>query len=621
MERNNTYEIEARVELPVLRGESQQTAQMQDIIVNVNPEGSPSRLFGVLLDTLGGTYRLELDNCRLLSVAEQDNMEFDDDCDGISIPSVVVPLATAAEIVGGLQIDEDGYDMKALLSIIEQYKFSFMNIVAGGSMFVQSGSLLTFCVEPLDGSAQCTLRFVKTAENGRTYNMKRYPYETTAEEYDVSGGGEYLLRIGEELPYGTEVFVTVDGTEFHPDAEGVVEGHSVPADSVVVMTVRRRRVPLIFGRHNDSGLVRHMTAPLTADLVRFINNGGDELETFRQTNGYNASLPPIDRLRLRPADFNGDGIAQSVRLLADVSDFAIDGECGNVELELHGIDPDGGDDCTIQAQSGGGADLTMRGEFARRMTLGGEFSDIDIELSRTYDGTRFEFDGITSDSFRFVAGDDRQLMEDAGFAVNNAFDLEVECLYTGLGIKGNPSDIRAVVSQWQSGFLSFEDFPVAERIHFELPGFNSCHLDTIRAHSDIYHLHLQTPEKEDGAYKTFLKEVLVGSGTTTWQDLCHLRLSRCQDGDSWWESIVEYFIQAVAGSAGSARTCGERLLDFSDMEDTGDFHDAASVRSSDAYTAALALSSVETPNSDSSPSDCWTIRFPYGITLYNGQEI
>ena len=142
---------------------------IQDITVNIGSAGSATRLYGCIVDTLGGTYRLLLENCRLLSAAEQDNMEFDDDCAGDSIPSVIVPVSAIAGDIGSASIDESMYNMHSLLGIIDDNKSNSTDIVAGGEMSVQAGSLIMFCVEPIDSSVPCRLHFLTTQEKGRVF--------------------------------------------------------------------------------------------------------------------------------------------------------------------------------------------------------------------------------------------------------------------------------------------------------------------------------------------------------------------------------------------------------------------------------------------------------------------
>ena len=142
---------------------------IQDITVNIGSAGSATRLYGCIVDTLGGTYRLLLENCRLLSAAEQDNMEFEDDCAGDSIPSVIVPVSAIAGDIGSASIDESMYNMHSLLGIIDDNKSNSTDIVAGGEMSVQAGSLIMFCVEPIDSSVPCRLHFLTTQEKGRVF--------------------------------------------------------------------------------------------------------------------------------------------------------------------------------------------------------------------------------------------------------------------------------------------------------------------------------------------------------------------------------------------------------------------------------------------------------------------
>lgn len=370
MERDNSYEIEARVELPVVRGGGQQA--MQDIVVNIDTEGKEGRLFGLVLDTLGGTYRLELENCRLLTVDEQDGKDYDDYCNGISIPSVVVPLATATEIVGGNTINEPAYDMSSLLSVIDRYRFSYMPLEEGRELFAQAGSIMTYCVMPSDISVPCRIRFVKVAENGREYNMKRFITETITDEYDISGGGTYAIVEGNRGDCTLRLLR--NGSEVVPDAEGIIGGEFAAEDSVV-LAVSRPQHPLLFSiiknnqGEDEYGLLAYIKAPLTDDLVRFVNrdNGSHRFAGFFQTNEYNSALPTIDEIKCESAN------EAPIRVCANVHNFKIQGKFGNTELSLHEVETE---DIDID---GAGCDFLLSGELKGLCDLSGNFSNVEIK--------------------------------------------------------------------------------------------------------------------------------------------------------------------------------------------------------------------------------------------------
>ena len=370
MERGNSYEIEARVELPVVRGGGQKA--MQDIVVNIDTEGREGRLFGLVLDTLGGTYRLELENCRLLTVDEQDGMDYDDYCNGISIPSVVVPLATATEIVGGNTINEPAYDMSSLLSVIDRYRFSYMPLEEGRELFAQAGSIITYCVMPSDISVPCRIRFVKVAENGREYNMKRFITETITDEYDISGGGTYAIVEGNRGDCTLRLLR--NGSEVVPNAEGIIGGEFA-ADDSVVLAVSRPQHPLLFSiiKNNQGGdkygLLAYIKAPLTDDLVRFVNrdNGSHRFAGFFQTDGYNSALPAIDEIKCESAN------EAPIRVCANVHNFEIRGKFSNTELSLHEVERE---DIDID---GAGYDFLLSGELKGLCDLSNSFSRVEIK--------------------------------------------------------------------------------------------------------------------------------------------------------------------------------------------------------------------------------------------------
>lgn len=593
--------------------------QMQDIVVNISPEGSSSRLFGMLLDTLGGTYRLELDNCRLLSVAEQDEAEYDDDCDGVSIPSVVVPLATVAEIVGGSHIDEDMYDMKALLSIIEQYKFSFMSIVAGGSMFVQSGSFLTFCVEPLDNSRVCQLRFVKLQENGREYNMKRYERVFVTDEYDVSGGGKYRIVVG-DLESDESVYAVVDGVELLPDEEGVITGTISPS-SVVLMCHRQRQKPLLFALRNKKKEgympIRALTCPLTEDLVRYINESQQTFESIDQINEFKSQLPQIDRLDI----VNNDG-RYPISIKARVSNFDIGGSFGDIDLELHDLDSTGG---RIYGNYGHG--LKIRGEYPNDITIGNFFKYIDIAPDLPFHINTEDFDGDGRALVVAEGGDCRIVTPIVDIDSQDRPDIEVyadgdaEFEFDGVGnarAVGKFVNIK-MIGRGKGNYEIRETLGI-RKLHLDFVDFGNFNANNWSVAGDIHYLHLATGYGADPKYKYILR-VIIDSGATDWKNLCYLRLNHCEDGNvAWWRNLIYTFIGAVKAAGESTRTgCYERLLDFSDFGDL--WADAEEVRAEQLYTEAKSLSQQITPNADGTPSDYWTIRLPHKITLYKGEEI
>lgn len=592
--------------------------QMQDIVVNISPEGSSSRLFGMLLDTLGGTYRLELDNCRLLSVAEQDEAEYDDDCDGVSIPSVVVPLATVAEIVGGSHIDEDMYDMKALLSIIEQYKFSFMSIVAGGSMFVQSGSLLTFCVEPLDSSRLCQLRFVKLQENGREYNMKRYERVFVTDEYDVSGGGKYRIVVG-DLESGESVYAVVDGVELLPDEEGVITGTISPS-SVVLMCHKQRQKPLLFALRNKKKEgympIRALACPLTEDLVRYINECQQTFESIDQINEFDSQLPQIDRLDI----VNNDG-RYPISIKARVSDFNIDGCFGDIDLELHDLDSTGGGIYDNYEHS-----LKIRGEYPNDITIGNCFKSIDIAPDLPFHINTEDFDGdgralVVAKSCHIVTpivdidNQDRpniEIFADDGEA-ETTFEFE------GVGAFSLVNFSNIIVKKYGKDELQIRQTfgNKINKLHLELDSFDDFDLDG-NIGGSCHYLYFATKNSCDWGYTEILKRI-IDNGIS--KNLCYLRLNRHEDvSNAEWKSWIHRFIKSVSDTVAEARKGNyDRLLDFSDFDYL--WPDAEDVRADQLYAEAKSLSQQITPNADGTPSDYWTIRLPHKITLYKGEEI
>ena len=592
MERNNNYEIEARVELPVLAGVS----AMQDIVVNIDPDGREGRLFGLVLDTLGGTYRIELENCRLLTIEEQDNMTFDDYCDGISIPSVVVPLATAPEIVGGNTINEPEYAMRALLSIIDRYRFSYMQMEQGENLFVQAGSILTYCVMPTNSNEPCRIRFVKTAENGRTYNMKRYPEgEDDIDEYDLSGGGDYLLRTG-EIPNGTELIGTMDGEEHIFESNSLIVGHDVPSSAVIHLIVKRKSMPLYFGLRGDhkyEGLVRQITSPLTADLVRFINEGNNELISILQTTDYNSDLPTINRLRLNPGDFDGDGVYPSVCLRAKVRDFAINGEYGDTTLELHDIDPDKGDNCEIQ---GTGSEFYMQGEFARRLTLNGSFAEVFIKPDQineraildiqhmeargfycvwpgAFENDTIEVKGEGSGEF-YLEGDVKQMHIKGSFV-----RVETRGERDKIGLYGN-TDMNTL------SITNTENFTV------DLEGNLPLMLGELTA----------IVKRDKNSLYDFLSSLMINSVFTGMASLCiGFEIAEgysAQDWDTLLKEVIQYF------ATGLNLRQNRAFVDLSGM--WWMFNDDQDVRASQTYAEAV----VRTSN-----SEYVRIILPYGIEL------
>lgn len=593
--------------------------QMQDIVVNISPEGSSSRLFGMLLDTLGGTYRLELDNCRLLSVAEQDEAEYDDDCDGVSIPSVVVPLATVAEIVGGSHIDEDMYDMKALLSIIEQYKFSFMSIVAGGSMFVQSGSLLTFCVEPLDSSRLCQLRFVKLQENGREYNMKRYERVFVTDEYDVSGGGNYRIVVG-DLESGESIYAVVDGVELLPDEEGVITGTISPS-SIVIMCHRQRQKPLLFALRNKKKEgympIRALTCPLTEDLVRYINESQQTFESIDQINGFDSQLPQIDRLDI----VNNDG-KYPISIKARVSNFNIDGSFGDIDLELHDLDSTRG--CIYGNYE---HSLKIRGEYPNEIAIGNFFKSIDIAPDLPFHINTEDFDGderalvvaeggycrIVTPIVDIDNQDRPQIDIFADDGAETTFEFE------GVGAFSLVNFSNIIVKRYGNGGLEIRQ-PFGNKInklHLELDSFYGFDLEGNNGVS-CHYLYFATKDSCDLGYKEILRKI-IDNGSLN--NLCYLHLNRCEDGDNaQWKSWIYYFIQSVSATVADARKGNyDRLLDFSDFDYL--WSDPEEVRAEQLYTEAKSLSQQITPNADGTSSDYWTIHLPHKIKLYKGEEI
>lgn len=389
MERDNSYEIEARVELPVVRGGGRQA--MQDIVVNIDTEGREGRLFGLVLDTLGGTYRLELENCRLLTVDEQDGTDYDDYCNGISIPSVVVPLATATEIVGGNTINEPAYNMSSLLSVIDRYRFSYMPLEEGRELFAQAGSIITYCVMPSDISVPCRIRFVKVAENGREYNMKRFITETITDEYDISGGGTYAIVEGNRGDCTLRLLR--NGSEVVPDTEGIIGGEFAAEDSVV-LAVSRPQHPLLFSiiKNNQGGdeygLLAYIKAPLTDDLVRFVNrdNGSHRFAGFFQTNEYNSALPAIDEIKCESMD------GAPIRVCANVHNFGIRGKFGNTQLSLHKVETE---DIGID---GTGYDFLLSGELKGLCELRNSFSKVEIKPEAINESARLNV-GIGAKDF------------------------------------------------------------------------------------------------------------------------------------------------------------------------------------------------------------------------------
>lgn len=157
-------------------GESTQ----QDVVVIIDPDGRGGRLCGLFVDTIGGSYRLELENCTLLSEQQQQDMidageVKEDDMFGIVIPSKVVPLSTATEIFGAVMMNHPDYVRAAVTQYFEELSLSHAVLAEGETVFVQAGSLVSFCVKPFDTISPCILHFVKIADGGRCLNMKRFP--------------------------------------------------------------------------------------------------------------------------------------------------------------------------------------------------------------------------------------------------------------------------------------------------------------------------------------------------------------------------------------------------------------------------------------------------------------
>lgn len=157
-------------------GESTQ----QDVVVTIDPDGREGRLCGLFVDTIGGSYRLELENCTLLSEQQQQDMIDagkikEDDMFGIVIPSKVVPLSTATEIFGAVMMNHPDYVRAAVTQYFEELSLNHAVLAEGETVFVQAGSLVSFCVEPFDTTSPCILHFVKIADGGRCLNMKRFP--------------------------------------------------------------------------------------------------------------------------------------------------------------------------------------------------------------------------------------------------------------------------------------------------------------------------------------------------------------------------------------------------------------------------------------------------------------
>ncbi len=152
----------------------------QDVVVTIDPDGRGGRLCGLFVDTIGGSYRLELENCTLLSEQQQQDMidagEIkEDDMFGIVIPSKVVPLSTATEIFGAVMMNHPDYVRAAVTQYFEELSLNHAVLAEGETVFVQAGSLVSFCVKPFDTTSPCILHFVKIADGGRCLNMKRFP--------------------------------------------------------------------------------------------------------------------------------------------------------------------------------------------------------------------------------------------------------------------------------------------------------------------------------------------------------------------------------------------------------------------------------------------------------------
>ena len=161
-------------------GESTQ----QDVVVTIDPDGRGGRLCGLFVDTIGGSYRLELENCTLLSEQQQQDMidagEIkEDDMFGIVIPSKVVPLSTASEIFGAVMMNHPDYVRAAVTQYFEELSLNHAVLAEKETVFVQAGSLVSFCVKPFDTTSPCILHFVKIADGGRCLNMKRFPVGET----------------------------------------------------------------------------------------------------------------------------------------------------------------------------------------------------------------------------------------------------------------------------------------------------------------------------------------------------------------------------------------------------------------------------------------------------------
>ena len=500
------------------------SAAMSDITINIDPDNRTGRLFGLLFDTLGGTYRLELTNCRLLSIEDQDDVKFFDNCDGISIPSVIVPLATLGEFVGGASVVGYSYEMRQLISLLEDNQLTLRKVVVGESMFIQSGSLITYCVLPIDVTTPCQLHFVKLQENGRVFNLQRYIENTVTCEYDLQGGTTYRIKLN--INDISSAYITHNGHEYPYDNSGVIECDFTGEDtSDVKLVVCKRCLPFAFGiNKNGRRIIDQVESPLTQDLIDLIND--TEVRGFWQTSDYDEDLS-IDRLSINCIDMDGDGIGESVRICANINeDFNLyNGIVNNVYLELHGIE----NICPYLCLCGTGGYLILRGEYNYDTYLYDDFESISIIPSQIHDGnlninsvnvqTDFEIDLPVGNNF-YTNDFSINSLQGGAFRLCNVKtgSFEIKGNFNSITIK-DCSYNECYYSEPYSGCLQTLDVENHYNIKIELNTDNnlaSVRRDRIRMiqkSGDFWRLYELIKKLVDSNGLYFTKEVIIDCGS------------------------------------------------------------------------------------------------------------
>jgi hypothetical protein len=162
----------------------------KDIIINIDPEGESTRLFGLVFDMLGGTYTVSLTNCQIYSEEDQSQDTQTDHLGQITVPSMVVPLQVLSELVGGVQVNELGYDLESLLEIMPNITLYKTDWNESSPIKIQSGSVITFCIKPINPEMMCTIKFTRQQDTGRIINLKRFTPSTT--DYEIGAANDII---------------------------------------------------------------------------------------------------------------------------------------------------------------------------------------------------------------------------------------------------------------------------------------------------------------------------------------------------------------------------------------------------------------------------------------------